>query len=188
MRKGPWVTARGMVLLILIVVLVAMVAATTMRTKASWHSSPPQHPYVKQVTMRGYDNTQWPRKWLAYRCAKRLVQIYVATGRSAKKNGSTFNLTGQASSEVYNQQSVTLSVQLSGSEAVKAIIVHSEAPFYGNDNDYVGHENDTLAPVHIEKQQYLLKTADYVQEQSKGDEISGVTLCLTAPSASAGAS
>jgi hypothetical protein len=152
-----------------------------------WHTSPPPgNPHVTQVTMRGHDNTQRPRKWKAYACTKRLAPVYVKLGAGVRKFGSDFSLKNQPDPDkFFVQQAAVLNVRLSGSTAVEAIIVLAKAPLNGADTDYAGHEDDKLAPVqHVspgKSLHYTLHTDQYVREQLKGDIINAVTLCLTRP-------
>lgn len=171
MTPGRW-------LLLIGAVVVAFLALR------SWLA--PANPYVTQVTMRGHDNTQQPRKWKAYACTKQVAPVYVKLGGHVRKFGSDFSLTNQPDPDkIFVQDAAVLNVRLSSSTAVEAIIVLAKAPFNGADTHYSGHENDKLAPVqHVspgKSLHYTLHTDQYVREQANGDIINAVTLCLTRP-------
>jgi hypothetical protein len=172
MTPGRW-------LLLIGVVVVAFLALRSCL-------APPGNPYVTQVTMRGHDNTQQPRKWKAYACTQQVAPVYVKLGAHVRKFGSDFSLTNQPDPDkIFVQNAAVLNVRLSGSTAVEAIIVLAKAPLSGADTHYAGHENDKLAPVqHVspgKSLHYTLHTDQYVREQANGDIINAVTLCLTRP-------
>lgn len=138
------------------------------------------NPYVVGYTVDADPQANGAATYHAFRCKAGLMTVMVRLDQTVFRRSSAFRLTDtNTSDDTGDQQTALVDIQLGKSWAVRAIVVQATSGI--DDNDYVGPEDQTVLPEELlpgTRIGYQLDSSHYVKEQSRGDYISGVMLCI----------